>query len=79
MSSDYITNLVKALKDHDKSEIILNITSKEALPIATVYYKNNSFHIKKLENNLVESYPDIESTSFAIESMKYMAETVNLC
>lgn len=75
MSSDYITNLLKTLKDNDKSEILLNITSADALPIATVYYKNNSFYLKNLENNVVESFSDIESTSFTIENIINMTET----
>ncbi|MFS0634482.1 hypothetical protein AB1K84_01150 [Mesobacillus foraminis] len=59
MSLDYTKLMLQTLKQYHKSDITLTFTNEEDVPVLSVSYLSNYFHVKNLNSSVVESYSEL--------------------
>ncbi|MBT2757020.1 hypothetical protein J7E71_13815 [Mesobacillus foraminis] len=59
MSLDYTRLMLQTLKQYHKSDITLTFTNEEDVPVLSVRYLSNYFHVKNLNSSVVESYSEL--------------------
>ncbi len=59
MSLDYTKLMLQTLKQYHKSDITLTFTNEEDVPVLSVRYLSNYFHVQNLNSSVVESYSEL--------------------